>query len=138
MSMISDVYRRPEDPGDFLTWDDKDEWPLTWFKPQELACKGSGALRVDRVSAHLLDELRRNLGRPVVVVSAYRTKRHNAAVGGASNSFHLRGMAFDLAYGSGRDGLDLVEVGLLTGFKGVGVYKAFIHLDTGPRRIWRG
>lgn len=36
------------------------------------------------------------LGATVAVISGYRTAEHNAAVGGASRSLHLRGLAFDL------------------------------------------
>lgn len=46
--------------------------------------------------AQNLEILRESLGRPIVITSGYRSKSHNAAVGGARNSYHLRGMAADI------------------------------------------
>jgi uncharacterized protein YcbK (DUF882 family) len=33
---------------------------------------------------------------------------------------------------------DMAKLGLLLGLGGVGLYGSFVHLDTGPRRMWRG
>lgn len=44
----------------------------------------------------VLEPLRRELGRPVVITSGYRSPELNAAVGGSPNSLHLQGRAADL------------------------------------------
>jgi uncharacterized protein YcbK (DUF882 family) len=36
------------------------------------------------------------LGRPMVLTSGYRCRKHNAAVGGAANSLHCLGLAADI------------------------------------------
>jgi zinc D-Ala-D-Ala carboxypeptidase len=46
--------------------------------------------------AAVLDPLRLHLGKPVRVTSAYRSPKVNAAIGGASNSQHMRGEAADI------------------------------------------
>lgn len=43
-----------------------------------------------------LEVLRGIVGKPLNIVSGYRTKATNAAVGGATNSQHCRGRAVDL------------------------------------------
>jgi uncharacterized protein YcbK (DUF882 family) len=32
----------------------------------------------------------------------------------------------------------MADLGSLLGLGGVGVYASFVHLDTGPRRTWKG
>ena len=45
---------------------------------------------------NVLDRLRGEWGRPIIVTSGYRCKELNAAVGGARNSQHLKGQAADI------------------------------------------
>jgi len=75
----------------------------------------------------------------VVLLSGYRTPQTNANLEGAArHSYHMRGMALDLAV-PGRK--SVTQVGdqmreLIGG--GVGLYHAhdFVHLDVGPQRNW--
>jgi len=54
------------------------------FKPEEFAAPTAMGVEFIR----WLDVLREQAGVPIVITSSYRTKAHNAAVGGASNSAH--------------------------------------------------
>lgn len=45
---------------------------------------------------HVLDPLREAFGKPIYVNSGFRCRELNKAVGGAKNSYHLRGMAADI------------------------------------------
>lgn len=45
-----------------------------------------------------LDEVRVGFGKPIIVTSGYRCPKVNAAVGGAANSYHTKGLAADLKY----------------------------------------
>lgn len=45
---------------------------------------------------NVLDRLRSEWGRPIIVTSGYRCKELNAAVGGARYSQHLKGQAADI------------------------------------------
>lgn len=49
---------------------------------------------------NVLDPLREAWGGPIMVNSGYRNKRVNIAVGGATNSHHLYGMAADITVGT--------------------------------------
>ncbi len=44
-----------------------------------------------------LQVLRDQLGKPLIVRSAYRSPEHNRVVGGAKRSKHMEGAAFDIA-----------------------------------------
>lgn len=114
---------------------DYERWPN--FSPEELQSKGDGLLYVDEGAMDSLQALRDDLGRPVIVFSAYRSPEHNRRVGGVVKSQHLLGRAFDVSTAN-HDPQELVDAAKRAGFKGVGWYKrmGFIHLDTGPRRSW--
>ena len=70
-------------------------WPS--FSPQEIACRGTGKLMVDERAMDMLQALRDEIGKPMILNSAYRSPEHNRAVGGATRSKHLDGAAFDIA-----------------------------------------
>lgn len=44
----------------------------------------------------ILDPLRKSYGKPIKITSGYRCARLNSAVGGVSNSWHMKGNAADL------------------------------------------
>lgn len=116
----------------------KDYWRWENFTPKEIACKGTGKLLIDERSMDMLQELRYGINKPFYLNSAYRSPEHNAAVGGASNSYHLRGMAFDISLRNlVRD--DLVRMAKVIGFRGLGYYQSFQHIDTRSKEtVWYG
>jgi uncharacterized protein YcbK (DUF882 family) len=80
--------------------------------------------------------------RPILVTSGYRTEATNErlrrqGIDAARNSFHLRGCAVDIQM-PGVAPASMADLGSLLGLGGVGVYANFVHLDTGPRRTWKG
>ena len=51
---------------------------------------------IDDLVTNVLDRLRSEWGRPIIITSGYRCKELNVAVGGARNSQHLKGQAADI------------------------------------------
>jgi len=126
-------------PTMFKSWKDvpKDAWRWRSFSPRELACKGTGTLLINEDALDRLQVLRNKLGVPMLVTSAYRSKSHNTKVGGASNSYHMKGMAFDIRMEN--QNIDrFIKFAKEVGFNGIGYYpkQGFIHIDTGPARTW--
>ena len=62
---------------------------LPFFSESELACKGSGVIKLDPQFAAMLPALRVAWGKPLIPNSVCRTPAHNAAVGGHVRSLHL-------------------------------------------------
>lgn len=120
-------------------WQDvpKHEWKWRNFSPREIACKGTGQLLVDPVALDKLQALRDTLGVPITLVSAYRSPEHNRRVGGAKNSYHLRGCAFDVNMAN-HDPMLFELAAREVGFRGFGYYpkSGFMHIDLGPARQW--
>lgn len=107
------------------------------FHRSELQCRHCGHLVLDTEALAALQRLRDALGRPVRVLSGYRCKIHNAAVGGATRSYHLTGQAFDIWIEPDTDEFrHVAALALEAGFTGFGVYSWGLHLDTGPKRTW--
>jgi hypothetical protein len=113
------------------------EWRWPSFSPREIACKGTGELLVDDQALDKLQALRSALGKPLVLTSAYRSRSHNTRVGGAKNSRHMHGDAFDVMM-TNHDPHEFEAAARAAGFTGFGFYQksGFMHIDTGPERSW--
>ena len=72
------------------------------------------------------------------VTSGYRSPEHNAKVGGAKNSAHMRGNAVDVKFGGGVPAtLKFIEMASKAGIGGIGVYSpGSVHIDTESKRAW--
>ena len=113
------------------TW----RWPN--FSAAEIACRGTGAIKINTEAMDKLQALRDRLGKPLIIRSAYRSPEHNRAVGGAPASKHMQGTAFDIAMAN-HDPAAFAEAARAVGFLGFGTYprSGFMHIDLGPARSW--
>jgi zinc D-Ala-D-Ala carboxypeptidase len=129
---------------------DPREWPCKYFKPAEIACRGTGMILLtneSRDALQRLDALREAMGHPLIVTSGFRTEQHNKNVGGARASKHMHGIAFDISMANVDPHLFEAEA-RKAGFVSFGIYppqkptgsKNFIHIDTALRdgKPWRG
>lgn len=77
-------------------WDD-----IKYFKKSEFACKCGGKYckgypaEMNEKVVKVADRVRKHFGAPATVSSGLRCAKHNAAVGGVSNSRHKLGKAID-------------------------------------------
>ena len=102
-------------PQTQTTWDD-----IKYFKQSEFACKdGCGFDDINLKLVKILDEMREHYGRPIIITSGCRCKKHNREVQGVDTSRHVYGKAADL-YVQGVDvsdflayAKDLVNKGVL-------------------------
>lgn len=86
----------PEGTGPEANWWEQ----IQHFTRQEFACKcgrycDGYPAAMDENLIRIADAVRAHFGRPALVSSGLRCKRHNEAVGGVSNSRHLTGKAMD-------------------------------------------
>lgn len=86
----------------------------------------------------LLDRIREEFGKPILVNCGYRSPEHNAAVGGVKNSYHTLGLAADIRPKDLKDLAELQELAdNMNPFGGVGFYDTFVHVDVrGKRGRW--
>jgi len=100
---------------------------------------GSGNI-MDECFLQMLDNARELYGKPMRVNSGYRTKEHNAKIGGVKNSSHILGLAADISCKSSSDRFDMLNAFMQAGFKRIGVASSFIHVDTDENKsqniIW--
>lgn len=85
-----------------------------------------------------MERLEESFGSKLKVISAYRDKEHNERVGGAKNSQHVHGNAFDVDVTgmSIEQRQELIRQARAAGFTGIGVYKNSLHFDVGGDRAW--
>ena len=112
-------------------------WRWKNFSPAEIACRGTGQLKLHPAALDALQALRDRLGKPLIVRSAYRSPEHNRAVDGARASKHMEGTAFDIAMAN-HDPAAFEAAARAVGFRGFGYYprSGFMHVDLGPARSW--
>tara|TARA_R110000782_G_scaffold161444_1_gene253430 strand:- start:98 stop:424 length:327 start_codon:yes stop_codon:yes gene_type:complete len=76
-----------------------------------------------------LDEARQCAKIPFIITSAYRSKEHNAKIGGVANSSHIKGLAVDIRVNSSRERFTILKALIYVGFNRIGVADNFIHVD---------
>lgn len=121
------------------------------FNISEFKCRANGEVIINAaVIDHIqrLQVFRAWYNRPIKVNSGYRTPEYNKKIGGATKSFHMKGIATDIAlpqefYSFSKERqneflnniknkwLELCKGVGLGG--GVGFYDTFIHLDSRPK-----
>jgi len=115
--------------------------PLHWywpnFTPKEIACKGTGELLADHTALDMLQEFRAIVGVPFSPNSAYRSAKHNKAIGGAPASYHLQGRAFDIPITKKLTRDMIHKAAKKVGFLTVLDYDNFCHIDNRPQPIYR-
>ena len=70
--------------------------------------QGSGQMMSEDLIL-ILESIRNELGKPVIITSGYRTEAHNEKVGGKPNSSHLKGLAADIACKDGKYRFELIR-----------------------------
>lgn len=97
------------------------------FDAKEFRDRRTGELvGPDAALVAVLQRLRDRIGRPLPIVSGYRSPSSNRLVGGVARSHHLSGRAADIPSG-------LVTVGqaLAAGARGIGRCQGWaVHIDT--------
>lgn len=119
---------------------DKNEKVGQHFKVREFACRdGSQAVFIDDYLVSILDILRNEIGKPVIITSGYRTPTRNSCVGGAKYSYHMRGMAADIQVES----MNTKEVAkkldkIVPNGCGIIVYNSWVHFDVRTNKYRKG
>tara|TARA_R110000803_G_scaffold73775_4_gene137672 strand:+ start:2255 stop:2596 length:342 start_codon:yes stop_codon:yes gene_type:complete len=100
------------------------------FDISEFDCTHTGKNRMDAKFLSLIDELRTACQFPFTITSGFRDLTHpnerSKSVGGT----HSQGIAADIAVTGGVQRLRIVQEALRLGFRGIGVAKGFVHVDT--------
>ena len=99
------------------------------FNREEFACQcGCGLDSIDYSTLEALEAIRVHFGKPITINSANRCVEHNAAVGGASKSQHLRSRACDIVV-KDVEPKAVADYAESLGIS-VGRYNSFTHVDT--------
>jgi hypothetical protein len=85
---------------------------------------------VDTDSIRRLYLLAQRWGQTIRINSAYRSPAANATAGGASNSYHMTGKAFDCSISGRSNQIRFMNLAYQVGFRGFGAYGTFTHIDT--------
>lgn len=133
----------PEAPKTGTFWDD-----IQFFSRAEFRCQCGGRYcdsypaEPAEETVRMADEIRRRAGVPLNVNSGLRCARHNAEVGGVSNSLHTTGQAVDLsgniAPAKLRQIAEQVQAEMIPGRGGLGLYSWGVHVDNGKKSRWNG
>lgn len=122
--------------AEFASHDGK-PYPTEWIQPRLI------------VLCRLLEKVRAAFsGKPITIVSGYRSPAHNRTVGGAQKSQHMEGRAADVKVAGvppaevHKKILAMYQAGELPELGGIGVYPSWVHVDvrphTGHLAQWQG
>ena len=93
--------------------------------------KGSGSY-MQPSTLQMLNDARAIAGIPFKINSGFRTKSHNAYVGGKEKSSHLYGYAVDIHCTNSRGRAVIIDALRKAGFTRFGIGNTFIHTDNDP------
>jgi len=132
------------------------DWKNRWvnfgmeevLSPAGLWCwRNKGVCMVRAEAMDSLQGFREFLGVPLLVnyggmrFRGYRDFEENEEVGGSRYSMHVQGVAFDVTV-RGMDSKSLYMGALDYGWRGVGLYRNFVHVDlrelVGGVMTWKG
>lgn len=107
------------------------------FTAKEYACKHCGSAKIDNKLIAFIQKIRTHFDKPVTINSGYRCATHNKNVGGASNSYHTKGMAADIVV-KGVTPAEVAKYAESIGILGIGLYDNFVHIDTRTKKsFWK-
>lgn len=119
----------PEKEGAF--WKD-----VRYFTREEFRCQCGGRYcggfpaEPSETLVALAEKVREHFGVPMIVSSGLRCQKHNAAVGGVSNSRHLSGRAMDFTLRGRSAGEILAYVQTLPGVNyAYAIDGSYVHMD---------
>ena len=107
------------------------------FTRSEFDCKETGENDMQPEALALFQKIRKAYGKPLVVISGYRSAKHSEEVKKASPGAHAQGLAADFMVTNGADRFELVKVAYACGAQGIGIAKSFIHIDCGHAHAMR-
>ena len=100
-----------------------------YFKLSDFDCQETGENEMDEGFIQKLDHLREVCGFPFHITSGYRSpndrREDEKEVGGTQ----ARGIGADMYVDGGRQRMQIVRHACAMGFVGIGVAKAFVHVD---------
>ena len=117
---------------------------LSEFKCRDGSCVPDEYIENVELLAKNLQVLRDHIGRPVRVISGYRSPKYNRKIGGARRSQHMLAKAADIKVaGMSPDEVRAAILQLIDEGKmqqgGLGRYRSFTHYDVRTRKArWSG
>lgn len=103
------------------------------FLVNEFACRdGSDLVKIDTTTVEYLQKARDHFKVPFYINSGYRNEAYNKKIGGATNSYHVKGQAVDHHTKGKIDLMEMAKFYESIGCKGIIVYtkSGFIHIDS--------
>lgn len=82
-----------------------------------------------------LDEAREIAKFPFVLNSAYRSVQYEKSKGRNGTSSHTKGLAVDLSCGSSFVRFHMLNALIKVGFRRIGVYPTFLHVDLDEEKV---
>lgn len=122
-----------------IVTNDKQKQLQRHFIGAEMACKdGAAEYMYAPELMRILENIREHFGKPVIINSGYRTPEWNTKIGGAKNSYHMKGMAADIVVKgvSSKQVAEYASVIMQNG--GVIRYTNFTHIDVRSQKYRKG
>ena len=133
------AYGMPVKEKPVCFWDE-----INHFKRNEFKCKcgrcGGFPVEPSEELVLILEKIRKYFGKPVIINSGIRCATHNANVGGATASQHLKGTAvYIVVKDVSPERVAKYAETLLPKTGGIGRYKTFTHIDVRSIKArWNG
>lgn len=99
------------------------------FKLSEFECKcGCRQIKLSEDLGNILQNIRDQYKKPIIITSGYRCIKHNKFIRGSSTSDHIYGLGVDISVINDRDRFELIKFALDEGIDRIGIGKTYLHL----------
>ena len=98
------------------------------FTSEEMVCPCCGVMGMDQEVLNIIEVVRQEYGKPMIINSAYRCEKHNEAIQASPTSSHVLGLALDIRCESSGERHGLLRH-LLKHCTRLGIGDGFIHAD---------
>ncbi|KWT91837.1 D-Ala-D-Ala carboxypeptidase family metallohydrolase [Candidatus Magnetominusculus xianensis] len=104
--------------------------PSATGQTEDFTCRcGCGLNNISAALVATLDKIRESAGIALKITSGCRCKTHNKAIGGKSDSAHLKGLATDISIASSHERYLVSKAAIDAGVERLGIGTTLVHLD---------
>ena len=102
---------------------------MKYFSEDEVTCQCGCGMSITQECKKMADDIRGEVGKPLIVNSGARCLDHNRSIGSSDTSSHVKGEAIDFKAKDSGLRFAIIKAAIKLGYTRIGVHESFVHVD---------